>query len=144
MTTLSTRLQLLKPDDGGPGGDDTVNVTTQISDNYDKIDDALGIYHVANFGAMPVVNNYVGRLVQTDDNGKIFQYNGAGWTFIYVKPFNIEAHTGNNLASGSNLGVGNVWTTVVNNIVVGQTIFTLGVDSQPRHSVLYPWTGCSR
>lgn len=75
MTTTSARLGLLKPDDGGPGGDDTVNVTTQISDNYDLIDVAVGILDYT--GAQPTLNNYVGRLVRDTATGIVYRYNGA-------------------------------------------------------------------
>ena len=127
MTTLSTRLQLLKPDDGGPGGDDTVDVTTQISNNYDKIDDAVGILDYT--GSQPSTNNYVGRLARNTVTGWIYRYNGSAWELFYAKPFNIQALTGSNPASGSNLGVGNVWSGLINNSVGGNTIFTPGVDN---------------
>lgn len=77
MTTLSTRLQLLKPDDGGPGGDDTVNVTTQLSDNFDKLDAAVGIIDYT--GAKPAVNNFIGRLCRNTATGEVFRFDGALW-----------------------------------------------------------------
>jgi len=82
MSTLQTRTQLILPDDGGPGGDDTVNVTTQIADSIDYLSNAVGIFHVANVAALPVTNLFTGRLAQTDDTGAIYQYIvGTGWVF---------------------------------------------------------------
>lgn len=107
MTTVSARLGLLKPDDGGPGGDDTVNVTTQISDNYDKIDAAVGIYHVANAGALPVTNLYVGRLCQLDDTGAVYQYNGSAWVIFHDTKYQTYPVTWTAAGGGVAPGIGN-------------------------------------
>ena len=80
MSTLQTRTSLILPDDGGPGGDDTVNVTTQLSDSIDYLSNGVGAILVANFAALPGTQNFPGRLAQTLDDGAMWIYN-AGWKF---------------------------------------------------------------
>jgi len=81
MSTVQTRSGLILPDDGGAGGDDIVDVTTQLSNSIDWLSNAVGVFHVANAGALPSTGNFVGRLAQTDDNGAIYQYSGSAWVF---------------------------------------------------------------
>ena len=83
MSTLQTRTNLILPDDGGVGGDDTVDVTSQLTNSIDYLSNGLGIYQCTS-STRPTTQNYVGRLIQeTDTNTKsIFRYTGSGWEFI--------------------------------------------------------------
>jgi len=83
LSTLQTRTSLILPDDGGPGGDDIVDVTSQISNSVDYLSNGLGIFQCTS-STHPTTQNYIGRLIQeTDSPGKpIFSYNGAGWTMV--------------------------------------------------------------
>lgn len=79
MTYTDPRIPTLTlPDDGSPNPDDTVDVTQQLSNNFNILASVAGIYHVANFGALPTLNNFTGRLAMTDDTGTVYQFNG-GW-----------------------------------------------------------------
>jgi hypothetical protein len=113
MTYTDPRIPtLVLADDGSPLPDDTVDVSQQISNNFGILASLAGMIHVANFGAMPVSNNYTGKLVQLDDTGAIYQYNG-GWVFIQDtkwQPFAsiFKASSGNQTVT---LGTGGYTTT---------------------------------
>lgn len=79
MSSLSTRLNLILPDDGGAGGDDDIDVTTQISNNFQNLENAIPFLHVANQAALPVSGNFKGRLAWADDTDTVYRYDGAGW-----------------------------------------------------------------
>jgi hypothetical protein len=129
MSTVQSRTGLILPDDGGVGGDDDVDVTAQLSDSIDFLSMGIGIIHVADFASLPIVKNFQGRLAQTDNNGKVYQFN-AGWQFFYAKPFGIQALTGNgSVASGVPQGVGNSWNNLIGNTLGPDNVFTPGVDN---------------
>ena len=79
MSTTSTRLGMILPDDGGPNGDDIINVTTQISNNFQTLENSLAYFHVANQAALPSSGNFKGRLCWADDTNTIWRYDGSGW-----------------------------------------------------------------
>lgn len=81
MSTLQTRTQLILPDDGGPGGDDTVNVTTQISDMIDYLSNAVGIFDYT--GSQPATGNFVGRLIRNTATRAIYRYTGSGFEILH-------------------------------------------------------------
>jgi hypothetical protein len=74
MATTTTRLSLRKPEDSTP--DDPVDVTTDISDNMDKIDTAAGMERVAAFPGAP----YIGKpVMRSDQDDRLYVYNGTSW-----------------------------------------------------------------
>lgn len=77
MATFTTRLGLRKP-----AGSDTVNVTADLDDNYDKIDTAIGFERVSSFPVSP----YTGKPIhRSDQNDNVFFYNGSGWIDLQQK-----------------------------------------------------------
>ena len=80
MSTLQPRTGLILPDDGGPGGDDTVNVTTQVSDSIDYLSNAVGIFDYT--GSQPSTGNFIGRLIRNTATGEVWRYIGSGWDFV--------------------------------------------------------------
>lgn len=71
MATTTTRLSLRKPDTT-----DTVNVETDLNDNYDTIDTEMGAQAVASNPSSP----YTGKIImRSDDDNRVYIYNGASW-----------------------------------------------------------------
>lgn len=71
MATFTTKLGLRKP-----ATTDFVNVTTDISDSMDIIDNAIGFHRQASFPGSP----YTGRaLLRSDLSDNAFVYNGTVW-----------------------------------------------------------------
>lgn len=98
MSTLQTRTSLILPDDGGPGGDDTINVTTQLSDSIDYLSNAVGIFDYT--GAQPSTGNFVGRLVRNTATGAIYRYDGSAFVIhqdTRVQPYSVVWHSNGTL-----------------------------------------------
>lgn len=71
MATFTTKLGLRKP-----ATTDFVNVTTDISDSMDIIDNAIGFHRQGSFPGSP----YTGRaLMRSDLSDNTFVYNGTVW-----------------------------------------------------------------
>lgn len=74
MATTTTRLSLRKP-----ATSDLVNVTTDISNNMDTIDAAVGFERLGAFPGAP----YTGKPVMRSDlSDRLFAYNGSLWTKV--------------------------------------------------------------
>jgi len=105
MSTLQTRTQLILPDDGGPGGDDTVNVTTQLADSIDYLSNAVGIFDYT--GSQPSTGNFVGRLIRNTATGAIYRYTGSGFEIYKDTKYQTYPVTWTALGGGVAPGVGN-------------------------------------
>lgn len=75
MATTTTRLSLRKP-----ATTDTVNVETDLNDNYDTIDANTGFQSVTSFPSSP----YAGMCVYRSDTFKYYVYNGTSWRQIMI------------------------------------------------------------
>jgi hypothetical protein len=76
MATTTTNLGLRKP-----ATTDVVNVSTDINDNMDKIDAAVGFQVVTAFPGTP----YIGKgVVRSDQNNRTYIWNGTKWVEIMV------------------------------------------------------------
>src|SRR5918994_690085 len=75
MGTSTTRLLLWKPD-GLPGGDN-INVDTDINNNADKIDDAVG-FKVCTSGTRPTgTARWDGRMIYETDTRRQYMWSAA-------------------------------------------------------------------
>lgn len=95
MSTISPRVGFLLAGDGGAGegGDDFVDVTTQISNNYSLIDKLLGVVRFTTAAGKPTTNNYEGKIAQEIDNGNLFIYDGAQWQILPGSTFTCTSGT---------------------------------------------------
>lgn len=92
MATSTTRLALRKP-----AGADNVNVTTDISENMDKIDAAATFERLSSFPGTP----FTGKTVQRSDlDDRPYYYNSTEWLGlqpknVYKRKVNDESLTSN-------------------------------------------------
>jgi len=95
MATISPRVGFTLAGDGGAGegGDDLVDVTAHISNNYSLIDKLLGIVRFTTAAGKPTTNNYEGKIAQEIDNGNLFIYDGAQWQILPGTVFNCTSGT---------------------------------------------------
>lgn len=95
MATISPRVGFTLAGDGGAGegGDDLVDVTAHISNNYSLIDKLLGIVRFTTAAGKPTTNNYEGKIAQEIDNGNLFIYDGAQWQILPGTVFNCTSAT---------------------------------------------------
>ncbi len=85
MSTNHARIAaILLAGDGGPGegGDDVVNVTTQIANNFSLLADLSGIIRFTTVAGKPASNNYAGKVAQEIDTGNLFIYDGGQWQIL--------------------------------------------------------------
>lgn len=85
MGTYHPRVpNILLPGDGGAGegGDDVVDVTTQISNNFSLLASLVGFVRFTTAEGKPNTNNYNGKIAQEIDTGNIFVYDGAQWQIL--------------------------------------------------------------
>jgi len=85
MSTNHARIPaILLAGDGGPGegGDDVVNVTTQIANNFSLLADLSGVVRFTTLAGKPVSNNFAGKIAQEIDTGNLFIYDGAQWQIL--------------------------------------------------------------
>lgn len=77
MATTTSRLSLRKPDPS-----DTVNVETDLNDNYDAIDTHMGFERRTDFPATP----FTGKTVMRSDQGdRCYIYDGSTWEEVLVR-----------------------------------------------------------
>lgn len=95
MATISPRVGFTLAGDGGAGegGDDLVDVTAHISNNYSLIDKLLGIVRFTTAAGKPTTNNYEGKIAQEIDNGNLFIYDGAQWQILPGSTFTCTSGT---------------------------------------------------
>lgn len=95
MATISPRVGFTLAGDGGAGegGDDLVDVTAHISNNYSLIDKLLGVVRFTTAAGKPTTNNYEGKIAQEIDNGNLFIYDGAQWQILPGSTFTCTAAT---------------------------------------------------
>lgn len=79
MATTTPRLSLRKPEDTSP--DDPVNVVSDLDDNFDKIDSAVGFESVSSFPVSPFLGKGV---IRSDLNNRAFVWNGTSWQEVVV------------------------------------------------------------
>lgn len=85
MSTNHARIPaILLAGDGGPGegGDDIVNVTTQIANNFSLLADLSGMVRFTTLAGKPVSNNFAGKIAQEIDTGNLFIHDGAQWQIL--------------------------------------------------------------
>lgn len=93
MATTTTKLSLRKPDTT-----DTVNVETDLNDNYDIIDTEMGTEVRTSFPASP----YTGKLVMRSDlQNRIYSYNGTGWVLLNNGPYAILKGTSTSIPNNT-------------------------------------------
>ena len=95
MATISPRVGFTLAGDGGAGegGDDLVDVTAHISNNYSLIDKLLGVVRFTTAAGKPTTNNYEGKIAQEIDNGNLFIYDGAQWQILPGSTFTCTSGT---------------------------------------------------
>lgn len=77
MATTTTRLSLRKP-----ATSDTVNVTTDISNNMDTLDTAAGFERRTDFPTSPFTGKAVMRSDQSD---RCYVYDGTDWEEVLIR-----------------------------------------------------------
>ena len=85
MSTNHARIPaILLAGDGGPGegGDDVINVTTQIANNFSLLADLSGVVRFTTLAGKPVSNNFAGKIAQEIDTGNLFIHDGAQWQIL--------------------------------------------------------------
>lgn len=85
MSTNHARIAaILLAGDGGPGegGDDVINVTTQIANNFSLLADLSGVVRFTTLAGKPVSNNFAGKIAQEIDTGNLFIHDGAQWQIL--------------------------------------------------------------
>lgn len=139
MSSTTSRVSLYKP----AGGED-INVTTDLNNNYDKIDTNLNFRVVANAAARNAITPFwAGLNVRETDTGKLYVSNGSApisgsWKAIPVQDATFDADL--DLASGKQVNIGGVASTAsfaVVNAAVGDDLITsrVGADTQSRYLV---------
>lgn len=73
MATTTTRLGLYKP-----AGTEQSNVVTDINNNYDKIDTAVGAT-ICTSGTRPATSLFTGRVIHETDTRRNYVYDGTNW-----------------------------------------------------------------
>lgn len=82
MATATPRLGLRQPEDSAP--DDAVDVTIDIADSMQKIDDAVG----AKVGTSFPVSPFSGQLfIRSDQLMRLYEWTGTAWLIIANGPF---------------------------------------------------------
>lgn len=115
MATFSTRLLLRKPDPDPITGDN-VNVQTDLNENFDKLDAAMGAFHCTS-GTRPATP-FLGQFIRETDTGNLLLCTntvGPVWTLVYT------AGPGGSLTVGGNLAVSGI----------GQKLFVRKSASEP-------------
>lgn len=139
MSSNTTRVSLYKP----AGGED-INVTTDLNNNYDKIDTNLNFRVVANAAARNAITPFwAGLNVRETDTGKLYVSNGSApisgsWKAIPVQDSTFDADL--DLASGKQVNIGGVSSTAsfaVINSAVGDDLISSRItgDTQSRYLV---------
>lgn len=77
MATTTTRLNLRKP-----ATSDTVNVTTDISNNMDTLDTAAGFERRTDFPSSPFTGKAVMR---SDRSDRCYVYDGTNWEEVLIR-----------------------------------------------------------
>jgi len=74
MSTVTPKLGLLKP-----AGSDLINVTTQLDDNYDKIDNNAGTFVCTSSTRPSGGSRFTGQLIFETDTNLVWVWNGSAW-----------------------------------------------------------------
>lgn len=85
MSTNQSRItSIVLAGDGGPGegGDDIVDVTTHISNNFNVLANLAGVVRFTTAAGKPTSNNYSGKVAQEIDTTNVFIYDGAQWQIM--------------------------------------------------------------
>lgn len=114
--TSTTRLALYKP---GTTPTDLVNVTTDLNNNYDKLDNAAGL--LACTSSTRPASPFNGQQIRETDTGKVRYWDGAAWQDI------ISAVAGGIILAGIAVSRAGATTATIQSLVTG--------DTQPRWSI---------
>lgn len=116
MSETTSRLQLYKPADDGS---EPINVATDLNDNLDRIDSAVGF--VPSTSATPPANPYSGMASYESDTGIAKFFKGSTWTQLLAKGSTFLSHL--NLGNNFRIGINSSTPSAIVDAVV-DNIFT--------------------
>lgn len=99
MSELTPRVGLYKPADDGS---QPINVATDLNDNLEKLDSAIGF--VPATSATPPTTPFNGMATYETDTGRAKFYKNSVWTYLLAAGANFLSHI--NLGKGFRLGLG--------------------------------------